>query len=191
MSDGPHRSLPMRAAWKRVAERGDIPAYTPDEISERIVPALEQDWQQEVRPDFIADLTEVFSLRQGLFPEAIDHALQSLSERAQCGLERLLIDRAIHVSKQGEQDAAALESLACNALMERGSRGLLQVEEHYWRKSNLSRARRVRERLQEGLALARTDLAGATRRLLGIDRKAKSASASSDRRDGIDDGVRL
>ena len=191
MSDGPHRSLPMRAAWKRVAERGDKPAYTPDEISERIVPALEQDWRAEIRPAFMNELTQAFKEHDGLFPETISDSLKSLGDQAQCGLERSLIDHAIHVSEQGDQGIVALERAACNALMDRGSRGLLQVEEHYCRKSNLSRARRVRERLQAGLALARTNLTGSARRLLGIDRKAKSASAPSTRRDGIDDGVTL
>ena len=41
MSDGPHRSLPMRRGWKHVAERGDKPAFTTEDIAEAIVPALD------------------------------------------------------------------------------------------------------------------------------------------------------
>jgi hypothetical protein len=48
MSDGPHRSLPMRRGWKRVAERGDKRAYASEEVSEAIIVALEQDCRQEM-----------------------------------------------------------------------------------------------------------------------------------------------
>ncbi len=32
MSDGPHRSLPMRPGWKRVAERAYNPNFDPVQI---------------------------------------------------------------------------------------------------------------------------------------------------------------
>ena len=48
MSDGPHRSLPMRQGWKRVAERGANDNFTTEQIAAAIVPALEQDWHADV-----------------------------------------------------------------------------------------------------------------------------------------------
>jgi hypothetical protein len=52
MSDGPHRSLPMRLGWKRVAECGDNRAFVSEEVSEAIVPALEQDCHAEMAEPF-------------------------------------------------------------------------------------------------------------------------------------------
>lgn len=48
MSDGPHRSLPMRRAWKKVAERAANPACAPEEIGNALIPALAQDWNDDV-----------------------------------------------------------------------------------------------------------------------------------------------
>ena len=53
-----------------------------------------------------------------------------------------------------------------DALIDRGMRGLLQVEEHYCRKSNQSRAQRVRERIQAGLGFA--DIKGFVRGSSGL-----------------------
>ena len=50
MSDGPHRSLPLRPGWKRTAERADTPAYEATEVTRAASRALEDDWRAEV-PD--------------------------------------------------------------------------------------------------------------------------------------------
>ena len=42
MSDGPHRSLPMRPWWRRLAERADRCAFGVEEVADALVPALEQ-----------------------------------------------------------------------------------------------------------------------------------------------------
>ena len=61
MSDGPHRSLPMRRPWKTVAECADTPAFEVEEIREAIVPALEHDCRREMRREFLDGLCRVCS----------------------------------------------------------------------------------------------------------------------------------
>ena len=50
MSDGPHRSLPMKKGWQHVAERADNRAFGADEISTAMIPALERDCRDEMNP---------------------------------------------------------------------------------------------------------------------------------------------
>ncbi len=59
MSDGPHRSLPMRRPWKTVAECADNAAFEVGEIREFILPALENDCRREMRREFLDDLRKV------------------------------------------------------------------------------------------------------------------------------------
>jgi hypothetical protein len=43
MSDGPHRSLPMRRHWKDLAERAAKAAFSPDQVCEALPLALKCD----------------------------------------------------------------------------------------------------------------------------------------------------
>ncbi|MGE3712096.1 MAG: hypothetical protein AB7G35_20820, partial [Hyphomicrobiaceae bacterium] len=49
MSDGPHRSLIMSKAWKRLAERADIKAFDPAEVCAAVPTALAEDWRDLAR----------------------------------------------------------------------------------------------------------------------------------------------
>ena len=44
MSDGPHKSLNMKPGWKKVAERADLAAFEPEQVSEKLMSALQDDW---------------------------------------------------------------------------------------------------------------------------------------------------
>lgn len=48
MSDGPHRSLPMRKPWRELAMRGDKAAYSASEVAEAATNALASDFKMEV-----------------------------------------------------------------------------------------------------------------------------------------------
>jgi hypothetical protein len=178
----------MRRGWKRVAERSDRPAFTPEEISEAIVPALAQDCRAEMRPEFLDALIETFR-RQGseLFPDEIGPRLASMYENTHCGLERSLLENVQHCTQNGASGIDVLEAAALNALKDRGARGLRQVEEHYCRKSNQSRALRVRERIEAALGIA--DLKGFVRQLFGLE--SRSSLRNPAKHSGLDDGVRL
>ncbi len=54
MSDGPHRSLRKRLAWRKVAEVSDNRAFTREEIAEKVARALADDWRTDV-PQNISD----------------------------------------------------------------------------------------------------------------------------------------
>ena len=47
MSDGPHKSLPMRVGWKKFAKCADKAAFEPDQLADLAIPALEGDWRPE------------------------------------------------------------------------------------------------------------------------------------------------
>lgn len=53
MSDGPHRSLRMRQAWRWVAKRCDKRAFTATEICEVLVPAVEQGCREDFPPQVL------------------------------------------------------------------------------------------------------------------------------------------
>ena len=48
MNDGPHRTLPLSTAWRRVAERVDDDNYDSDEVRRAVRRALEEDWQADI-----------------------------------------------------------------------------------------------------------------------------------------------
>ena len=68
MSDGPHRSLTMRQAWKRLAEHADNPAAGMEELIQLGGYALEDDLREEfpdrllrqIQFQHIAELSERF-----------------------------------------------------------------------------------------------------------------------------------
>lgn len=46
MSDGPHRSLPMRKHWKDLAERADKAAYSATDVAEALPVALQKEFRE-------------------------------------------------------------------------------------------------------------------------------------------------
>ena len=116
MSDGPHRSLPMRAGWKRVAECGDNHAYAPEEIRNEIIPALEQDCRAEIAPQFVDALHKVFQEQEiSLFKDQFGPQLEALRRKAGHGLGRVALEHAILMSAHGETGRDALVKAAANA----------------------------------------------------------------------------
>lgn len=91
MSDGPHRSLPMKPGWKRVAERCDKGAFSAEEIGRAIVPALQRDCQEEMTPEFLARIRDMFQApEQYLFDDAVRCRLEALRGKAGFGIGRTL-----------------------------------------------------------------------------------------------------
>jgi hypothetical protein len=64
MSDGPHRSLPMRAGWKRTAEQADKPAYSAAEVSDAMCRAVEDDWRAEISDSCVRRLGQILGDQQ-------------------------------------------------------------------------------------------------------------------------------
>src|SRR4051794_20255814 len=132
MSDGPHRSLTMSSGWKRVAERGDKRAFTADEISRAIVPALEQDCHTEMQPGFIDRVYKAFRDHESsLFKEGLAQQLETLRDTAGSGIGRSVLDFSIMVAERGGSGRRGMEDALKTALTDRAAKGARQVEEHY------------------------------------------------------------
>lgn len=187
MSDGPHRSLPMRPGWKRVAERSDKQAYASQEVSEAIVTALEQDCRQEISPSFLDTAWRIFSDTEPmLFAQRLSAQLEPLRQTAGSGIGRAVLEQAILVAERGGKGRDGLVEAVKNALTDRAAKGARQVEEHYCRESTGARAQRVRARIEEGIGGAVFD--GLARRILKID---QTVSVRPMMQQGLDDGVRI
>lgn len=186
MSDGPHRSLPMRRAWRTVAERGDKRAFTPTEISEALVPALEQDCQVDMTQAFVNGLRRVLE-EPLLFPSNVAARLEPLRSEAGSGIGRELLDNVALLSAADAEAFQVVQDSLKAALEERANRGARQVEEHYFRESSTPRALNMRGRLDE--AIQCTDFGAIAERFLGVNPRGKSAAPV--KKTGLDDGVSL
>src|ERR1700719_2173492 len=123
MSDGPHRSLPMCRAWKKVARCADNPAFEAEEIRNVIIPALEQDCRQEVSRGFLEGFRNICSDRQTtLFKRDLRPSLDALRRTAGPGMERLIVDHAIHAAAKGNASPDIAEKAVAHALRDRGAR---------------------------------------------------------------------
>lgn len=190
MSDGPHRSLRMRRGWQRVAERGDKSAFEIDEISNAIIPALEQDCREEMSGQFLDGLRSVCRNQEhSLFKDQIEPQLESLRDCAGSGIGHVVVDEAIHLCASGEQGLNIALRAMDNALTDRAARGARQVEEHYLRRSAAPRAHIVRERIDKAIADGASAIRGLAHRILGLD--ADGSARPPLKRQGVDDGVRL
>jgi hypothetical protein len=188
MSDGPHRSLPMRRPWKTVAECSDNPAFEVEEIRELVISALEHDCRREMRRAFIDDFRRVCSEQDGqLFKNDVRPSLEALRRTAGTGMERLVLDHALQVASNGSPRENVAEKAMTQALRDRGTRGTRHVEEHYLLKSTERRAHNVRDRMES--ALNHADMNSVAHRVLqGKDSK---ATPKPSKRLGLDDGVKL
>lgn len=190
MSDGPHRSLPMRPAWKRVAKRGDKAAFAVEEISAALVPALQQDCRDELHPELLSGLRAAcHDQENSLFKDHLEPQLEALRPYAGSGLGRVVLDDAIRLAASGEQGMNIAVKALDNALTDRAARGARQMEEHYFRESTAPRAQRVRERIDQAIGRSGDAIAGLARRLLKLDTDRPARQPL--RQQGLDDGVRL
>lgn len=184
MSDGPHRSLPMRRWWKQAACRADNSAFDVADCAAAIVVALERQWAEEVRPSFEKGLKDAHE-EPGLFSPAEAFYLKKLNPETP--LERGVLDNVAVLSPEEAAGVNAICTALVNALANEASRGVRQIEEHYLRESGPRRASRERERLDE--AIAHADIDGLSRRLLQPDRP--RAAPLLKKKSGLDDGVTL
>ena len=181
MSDGPHRSLPMRRHWKDLAKRATNPAYSPDEVSEALLPPLTREFRAEPLSEIRGILGDGKQVdRAGLGP---DGDLLQLSEEAVAASANnqsrgvtvfkgdrsarldaarqlcrgsvagnTLIDCAIEAAANGMTGDIAFREALENALEAHARGGCHQIEEHHHRKEPHSTSN-VRDRLRTARAL--------------------------------------
>ena len=189
MSDGPHRSLPMRPGWKRVAEYGDNRAFAPQEVCNAIPAALEEDCRAEMAPRFLDAYCDVFRNQESsLFKDQVAPQLEALRGLAGLGMGRVVLDHAIQLCESGETGTNAAVKAVADALTDRAARGARQVEEHYCRESTQPRADHVRSRIEEGIGSSGAGIETLARKVLKLDAGSPTRPA---KQQGLDDGVRL
>ena len=154
MSDGPHRSLNMHRAWKRLAEYADNRAYSEHEVAEAYIPALTQTCRDEVPNSLLNALNGIFSdQQQALFGEQTTSDIAALRrDVAGLPLACAIVDGAERAASKGQLGQEVLVKVVTAALIDRGSRGNKQIEEHYYRKSSEPRSKSVRDRMEDALS---------------------------------------
>jgi hypothetical protein len=187
MSDGPHRSLPMKPRWRSVAERACNGAFGVDEISVAMMPALLADCQDEMTPRFIGQLRSLCEQHETLLIKTTCRCGWK-----PCGRKPVMgwADGFLKTSpdSQSKRNSAVftLAEAIEDACVERLAKSNRQMEEHTLRKSSVSRANDLRNRLEQATAKAEAPVAGLARQLLKLDNN--RPARSSTKRDGLDEG---
>lgn len=184
MSDGPHRSLPMRPWWRQVALRADKSAFDVPECAEALTVALEREFSEELRPSFLRGLQNAHG-EPSLFSPSESVHLQQLE--AATPLERRVLDNIAVLSPAELSEVDGLLTAVTNAMKGEVPRFNRQIEEHYRRASGSGHAQRERQRLDE--ASAKADIEGLARKLLRPS--SASNSPALKKKTGLDDGVSL
>lgn len=187
MSDGPHRSLPMRRHWKDLAERAEKAAFSADQVCEAVPYALKKDFAESpleaVRNVLCGD-------GQGLlFPS--DRTAQLEALRAECRGSaggNTLIDCAVEAIANGLTGDTACKSALENALQDHTRNSFRSVEEHYQREASARSTGYVRERLDA--ARRKCDFGALASELVSPEKPSK-ARARPPKRSGIDEGPQL
>jgi len=188
MSDGPHRSLPMKRNWKSVAERADNRSFGVDDISTAMIPALAGDCRDEIRPGLIDRVRGIVEEQESLLiKDNVGDRIAALRAEAGHGIGQRFIDNVVRIAAKDIPETVDLVEAMTAALAERATRGSWQVEEHYLRASTASRANNVRARLEQGRLGAALD--GLARQILRLDNDRPARSIA--KRDGLEEGPRL
>ena len=190
MTDGPHKSLSMRRAWKHVAERADRPAFTPDEVCEKLVVALQQDWKAEVPPDLLRELRGIVCDRQGiLFDDGQRDVLEALRPLAAGHtFGSVFLDFAVMAVASGYGGEEALVRAARDTIADVLARSERQIEEHYLRRCEWDRVSSLLTQLR--IAKEKIDYRSLAAALLGHGDADMPAQAPA-RPICLDDGVML
>lgn len=187
MSDGPHRSLPMKPKWRSVAERAYNGSFGVDEISAAIMPALASDCHDEMTPRFIDSLRGLCEQQETLLiKDDMPARLEALRPEAGSGIGRQALENVIWLSKQEEVNVITAAKAIERAFVDRLAKNNRQMEEHTLRKSTVSRANALRNRLEQATANAKAQLSGLARQLLKLDNNRPARSTA--KRDGLDEG---
>lgn len=146
MSDGPHRSLPLRRHWKILAERAVREAYSVNEVGEAVAHALKREFLE-------APLGDICNILDGkgqanLF---IDNRIAMLEQlRDTCrgsAASNTLIDCAVDAVNVGLTGKPAQIVVLKDAMAGYLLSANRSIEEHYLREAGNKDANVVRNRL--------------------------------------------
>lgn len=186
MSDGPHRSLPLRKHWKDLAERAAKSAFSVPEVCEALPVALGRDFLIDVPFEAIAEAM-VAGTQSALFDEdraqRLD-ALRSLCRGSVTG--NLVIDCAMEIVSRGAAGPDALVAAVTAALNEHSRGTFRSMEEHYQREGSPRSAEFLRRRLEQ--ARSSTDMGRLAHEIIS-ERGSLVTSLTKHR--GLDEGPAL
>ncbi|SOE70906.1 hypothetical protein SAMN05414139_03910 [Burkholderia sp. D7] len=189
MSDGPHRSLPMRRAWKELAKRGDQCTYDTKQVAEAAKRALASDFRKEVSYSLIRTLKDIFTGRDnslGLPEIALEQLAMARTVAAGSVFGMSAVAWSIQLVHEGRLDEKAFYDAVGLAAKDRGIANTRSVEEHYLRESNQRRATGVSARLSNAISgLSAIDLGS-----MLVDPQAVG-ERNSRKKDDLNDGVAL
>ena len=151
MSDGPFKSLDMNIVWKRTAKYADSLAYSKEELADQYANALHRTFIDEVPQRFLNLLSkEIFASQSSLFPEHIGEKITRIREsEALSVMCQTILNLAEKEFFLRPITPDTLTKVLTEALLDRACRSNRQIEEHFYRVSNDSRATNVRERLEQ------------------------------------------
>ncbi|MBY3512663.1 hypothetical protein HFN76_10465 [Rhizobium laguerreae] len=193
MSDGPHKSLPLRPKYKRMAERAYKPAFSIADVCEAAEAALMRDAVIELKEAVgqlraIVDGTDLFS-RQ---PQLQNRRLQEKRD-ASAGhpLAASVIECTQMAIRDGLEGQRALEVGIATALSERLTANGRTSEEHYLAERGQRACSVIRNRMSE--VNAAMDASGAFARMARsiVGDSNVSVIRAPAVRDGLDEGVSL
>jgi hypothetical protein len=185
MSDGPHRSLPMRRHWKDFAERSAKAAFSPDQVSEALPHAL----KKEILEAPIKEIRDIMG-GDSLFPEMRIERLDALRQAHRGSAAAThVIDCAVEAAARGLTGEAGTHAAVKNASEDIARDHLRGIEEHYQREASSRSAGYVRTRLDT--ARQQLDCDVLTRELLSPGRPPSPRSVTLPRLTGVDEGPSL
>ena len=185
MSDGPHRSLPLRRHWQKLAEHSAKPAYPSDQVCEVLPYALKRDILE-------APIKSIRDIMNGgsLFPELRVEQLEALRQscRGSASANRV-IHCAVEATLSGLTGDAGTHTALRNALEDTARDSLRGIEEHYQREAGSRSAGYVRTRLDA--ARQQLDFRCACSRASVVRKAPISPLRHPTRRTGVDEGPPL
>jgi hypothetical protein len=185
MSDGPHRSLPMRRHWKDFAERSAKAAFSPDQVSEALPHAL----KKEILEAPIKEIRDIMG-GDSLFPEMRIERLDALRQAHRGSAAAThVIDCAVEATARGLLGEAGTHAAVKNAIEDTTRDALRGIEEHYQREASSRSAGYVRTRLDA--ARQQLDCDALTRELLAPGKLTSPRSVTLPRHTGVDEGPSL
>ena len=187
MSDGPHRSLPMRPAWRGLAARADNVNHAREEVTDALARAVRSDFRNEVSPAHVGALRRIFD-RDGNSLGMAEIAMAQLRDAAPLasgsGFGQKLQEWATIAASEGRLSRDALHEAVGKAALESTYAGIRHTSEHYVRESTERRAAKVEGRMRDAAAHLNSSTLGAS--LL-----APVGPRRSLRHAGLDDGVSI
>lgn len=185
MSDGPHRSLPLRPHWRTLARRAAKAAYSPDEVAEALPFALKRDILQAP----VKAIREIMGA-DTLFPSIRIEQLDALRARHPGSAPaNLTIDCAIAAVASGVTGEAGTHAAVSAALADTMHSALRSIEEHYQREASPRSSSDVRQRLDA--ARQKVDCDDLARELLSGKTPPKQRTVNLPTRSGVDEGPPL